>query len=77
MRAASEAMGLPTKDLIKLVETGQLMAEDFMIPFANAVRRIVRESGALEAAQQKVISNQGRLITIGGRDFSGRCRRTT
>lgn len=61
MKAAEMATGKSTAELIKLIESGKLLSKDFMTPFANAIRVLVREGGALSAGQEKLISQQMRL----------------
>lgn len=63
MQAAEEATGKSAQQLYKMMEQGQLMAKDFLVPFAKAMRRIVRENDALEKATEKLTSQQNRLKT--------------
>jgi len=61
MKAAEMATGKNSAEVIKLVESGKLLAKDFMLPFAQAVRQLARNNGALEASQKKIIANQNRM----------------
>lgn len=63
MEAGAKSMGLSIGDFIKQVETGSVLAKDFMLPFARELRRQVRENGALEAAQKKLTAQQQRMNT--------------
>lgn len=46
-----------------MMENGQLLAKDFLVPFATAMRRIVRENNALQKATEKLTSQQNRMTT--------------
>lgn len=63
MQAAEEATGKTAQEIYKMMEQGQLMAKDFLVPFAKAMSRIVRENQALEKATQKLTSQQHRMNT--------------
>ncbi len=63
MQAAEKATGKSAAEVFKMMENGQLMAKDFLVPFAKALRVIVRENGALEKATQKLTSQQHRMTT--------------
>lgn len=62
MEAGARATGKTIPELIKLIETGQLMSKDFVLPFAKEMRKMVRETGALEAGMKKIGSSERRLI---------------
>ena len=61
MQAAEKATGKTAAEVFKMMENGQLMAKDFLVPFAKALRGIVRENGALEKATEKLTSQQHRF----------------
>lgn len=61
---AAKAMGVTTGELDRMVSKGELMPEQFITPFANALRQAVRESGALEAAMHKVIAQKERFFSM-------------
>lgn len=63
MRAGADAMNMPIEQFIKQVESGKVMAKDFMLPFARQMRMMVRENGALAAAQEKLTAQQQRMNT--------------
>ena len=63
MQAAEKATGKTAKEIYKLMENGELLAKDFLVPFAKAMSRIVRENNALEKATQKLTSQQHRMNT--------------
>lgn len=63
MQAAEEATGKTAAELYKMMEQGQLLAKDFLVPFATAMRRIVRENKALQKATEKLTSQQNRMNT--------------
>lgn len=63
MQAAEEATGKTAAELYKMMEQGQLLAKDFLVPFATAMRRIVRENSALQKATEKLTSQQNRMNT--------------
>lgn len=62
MEAASKAMGVNQGELIKMVESGKLLAKDFMLPFAKQIRKQIRSNGAYEASLTKVNASMGRMI---------------
>ncbi len=61
---AAKAMGVTTGELDRMVSKGEVMPEQFITPFANALRQAVRESGALDAAMQKVIAQKERFFSM-------------
>ena len=61
MQAAEMATGKTAGEIFKLMENGKLMSKDFVLPFARAMRSIVRENDALATAQDKMASHQYRL----------------
>lgn len=61
MKAAADSMGLTTGELIKQVETGKVLAKDFMLPFVRQIRQMSRHNGALAASQEKLVANQNRM----------------
>lgn len=63
MEAAEKATGKSAAEIYKMMEGGKLLAKDFLVPFAKAMREIVRENKALEKATQKLTSQQHRMNT--------------
>ncbi len=63
MQAAEEATGKTAQEIYKMMEGGKLLAKDFLVPFAKAMSRIVRENDALTKATEKLTSQQHRLNT--------------
>ena len=63
LQAAERATGKTAKEIYKMMERGELLAKDFLVPFANAMRDIVRENQALQKATEKLTSQQNRLTT--------------
>lgn len=61
---AAKAMGVTTTELNQLVSSGQLASEDFLPKFANELRKVVRETGALNKALHKVQANEERFKSI-------------
>ena len=56
-------MGKTSKEFIKMVETGKLVAADFLPKFARELRKVVRENGSLVEGMQKLEAQQQRLGT--------------
>lgn len=63
MSLAAKSMGMSMDDFQAKLEKGQIASEDFIIPFSNALREMVRETGALEAALNTVRTSRSRLTT--------------
>jgi tape measure domain-containing protein len=62
LEAATTAMGVTTAELFKMMETGKLATKDFVIPYAEAISKIVRRNDALTKATQKLTSQQNRMV---------------
>lgn len=61
MEAATAATGKTSEEFIKLVESGKLLAKDFMPAFAKEMRTIIRRNGAFAASLKKLNSEFGRF----------------
>lgn len=61
MRAAEIATGKTTSEIFKMMEQGQLLSKDFLVPFAEGLSQVVRENNALQKATQKLTSQQARM----------------
>ncbi len=60
---AAKSMDMTSKEFIKLVETGNVVAQDFLPKFAKELRKTVRENGSLVAGMDKLEAKQQRMIT--------------
>lgn len=61
LKAMENATGNTTEELIKMIESGKLLAKDVMLPFSRELRRMSRENNALAASQNKLIAQENRL----------------
>lgn len=61
MQAAEMATGKSAGEIFKMMEQGKLLSKDFVLPFARAMRLLVRENDALATAQDKMASHQARM----------------
>lgn len=62
MRALEKSTGKTAKELIKMMEMGQLGA-DMIVPFAEALGDIAKQGGALEEAMKSGRAQQARFVT--------------
>src|SRR5690606_29034986 len=61
--AMARALGLTTEELDKMMEQGEILANESLPKFANRMRKLAREGGAYAAGLRIVEAAQGRLIT--------------
>jgi tape measure domain-containing protein len=61
MHIGARAMNMELTKFEKLVESGGISAEEFIVPFAKELRATVRETGALQAGLVSVRAELGRL----------------
>lgn len=62
VKLAADSMGVTAAELMKMMEQGELMAEDFLPKFAVAMRESVREGDALNKMMQGTSATLGRFI---------------
>lgn len=62
-RAMEKATGLTSKELAKQIELGNLASAEVLPKFANALREIIAETGALEKSLETSRTAQNRLVT--------------
>jgi tape measure domain-containing protein len=60
---AAKAMGVTTDELNDMLKAGEVGSKEFMPRFAKALRKVVRETGALEAGQAAIVASQNRFNT--------------
>lgn len=60
---AAKGAGKTSQEFFKLVESGQLMAKDFLPSFNRVLRQSVKENGALAAGMLTVQAAQNRMAT--------------
>ena len=60
---AAKSMNMTTAELDKLVSSGKLASEDFLPAFADELRKVVRDTGALEKALVKVQAERQRFVS--------------
>lgn len=58
---AAKSMGITSKEFFKLVESGKLLAGDFLPRFTNQMRQQIRDNGSLQAGMKKLVSQQARF----------------
>lgn len=59
----AKAVGVSKKELIKMMETGQLASEEVLPNFAKALREVAREGGALAAGMKSIQAEENRFGT--------------
>jgi len=59
----AKAVGVTNKELLKMMERGELIATEVMPKFARELRRASREGGALEAGKTSIGAGMNRLTT--------------
>lgn len=81
MIIGAKAMNMELAEFERLVESGGLSAEEFIVPFAKQLRETVRETGALQAGLESVRAEigrfQGQMQIAVDEVFSGGMREAT
>ena len=63
MQAMEKATGKTAAEIFDMMKRGELSTKKYLLPWAKAVREIVRQNGALESASTKLTAEQNRLNT--------------
>jgi tape measure domain-containing protein len=61
LEALSKSMGVTTPQMNKMIESGTVLSKDVVPKWVEQMQKMVKETGALEAAQKKVVASQARF----------------
>lgn len=64
MSLAAKSMNMDMSSFMKKLDEGKIHSKDFIIPFSNALRTMVRESGSLDASLLTVQKSRERMQSV-------------